>query len=107
MADDPQVPGVLFSSPRAYALSEDEQMLLLVRDELYEGNWDDFVQDLQDRLSGRPHLFDIQPASARLQDTIRQHLRMIERLRELERRERIDLAAYVKAASGSPPTHPG
>lgn len=76
-------------------LSEDERMLILLRDELYEGNWDDFIEDLQDRLNGRPHLFDIQPASARLQETIRQHLHMIQRLRELEACRRINLATCV------------
>ncbi len=77
------------------SLTEDEQMLVLLRDELYEGSWDDFVGDLQDRLAGRPHVFDIGPASSHLQDTIRQHLRLIERLRELESRDRVDLAACV------------
>ncbi len=74
-------------------LTEDERMLVLLRDELYEGDWDEFVQDLQDRLEGRPHLFDIQPASPRLRETIRQHLQLIERLRELETREHVDLTA--------------
>ncbi len=66
------------------SLTQDERMLLLLRDELYEGDWDELVQDLQDRLNGRPHLFDIQPASPRLQETIRLHLQIIQRLRERE-----------------------
>lgn len=71
-------------------------MLVLLRDELYEGNWDDFVQDLHDRLTGRPHLFDIQPASIRLQETIRHHLQLIDRLRGLEDRDGINLATCLK-----------
>jgi hypothetical protein len=96
LADDLQVSGLSLSSRPVCALTDDEQMLVLLRDELYEGNWDDFVQDLRDRLAGSPHLFDIEPASARLQETIRHHLHLIEHLRELERRDRVDLGASVR-----------
>lgn len=72
--------------------TEDAHMLVLLRDELYEGNWDDFVQDLQDRLSGKPHVFDLAPASPSLQETIRYHLALIQELRQLEVRENLNLA---------------
>lgn len=74
------------------ALTAEERMLVRLREELYEGSWDHFVQDLEDRLAGRPHVFEVGAASARLQDTIREHLRLIRRLREWEQREQIDLA---------------
>lgn len=67
-------------------------MLILLRDELYEGSWDDFVQDLRDRLEGKPHVFETAPASPRLRDTIRSHLRMIDDLRAIENRHKLNLA---------------
>ncbi len=65
-------------------LSDDQQMLIRVRDELYEGRWDLFETDLKARLSGEPHVFEIGPPSARLKDTITTHLRLIAGLREME-----------------------
>ena len=78
-------------------LTEEERMLVLLRDELYEGDWNDFAQDLRDRLEGKPHVFEIQPASPRLQDTIRRHLQLITALHQRERRERVNLAAFIQS----------
>lgn len=63
-------------------LSEDEKMLLALRDELYEGRWDLFERDLEARLNGEPHVFEIGPVSDRLRDTIESHLRIIKALRD-------------------------
>ena len=59
-------------------------MLVTLRDELYEGQWNLFVTDLKARLAGEPHVFEIGPASDRLKETIAGHLRLIEELRALE-----------------------
>lgn len=85
-----------------WSLSEEERMLVLLRDELYEGSWDEFVQDLEDRLAARPHLFDITPASPRLRETIRHHLRLIEKLREYEARTGFDLARGLDDPAAPP-----
>jgi len=77
-------------------LTDEEKMLLTIRDELYEGDWDLMIQDLRDRLTGRPHVFEICPPSERLRDTIDGHLRLIERLRSLERQYETDLGAWVR-----------
>jgi len=66
-------------------LSEDEGMLLAIRDTLYEGSWEDFLLDLRERLSDRPYVFDVHPASPRLKDTMRRHLEIIEQLSRWER----------------------
>ena len=66
-------------------------MLLRLRDELYEGRWDLFISDLEARLAGDPHLFEIGPPTGRLRDTIAAHLRLIEELRAMEVDLGIDL----------------
>ncbi len=77
-------------------LTDEEKMLLTIRDELYEGSWGLMVQDLRDRLEGRPHVFEICPPSARLRDTIAGHLQLIEQLRHLERQHGTNLGALVR-----------
>lgn len=71
------------------ALSSEERMLLLLKRELYEGRWDDMEADLQARLEGRPYIF-------KLAHRIVDDLKRIERLRELERRLKVDLSDFVK-----------
>ncbi len=66
-------------------LSEDEGMLLAIRDTLYEGSWEDFLLDLRERLSDRPYVFDVHPVSPRLKDTMRRHVALIEQLSRWER----------------------
>ena len=61
---------------------------MVLKRELYEGNWDDMVADLKARLEGRPYIF-------KLVHRISDDLERIERLREFERRNHVDLADYV------------
>lgn len=64
-------------------------MLVVLKRELYEGSWDEMTADLKARLEGRPYIF-------KLAHRIADDLERIERLREFERRNRIDLSDYVK-----------
>ncbi len=59
-------------------------MLLDMRDTLYEGNWDDFICDLEARLQGQPHVFEIVPDTPHFAKTIRNHLRIIADLKAWE-----------------------
>ena len=59
-------------------------MLLRIRDTLYEGDWGDFVQDLQARMEDRPHVFETVPASPEMKATIAGHLDMIARMERWE-----------------------
>jgi len=102
VSDESSSPNRVVYAAQECSLTEDERMLVLLRDELYEGNWDDFVQDLKDRLANKPHVFDIVPASPRLQETIREHLRLIDKLRRWEATEQIDLATRLSAGSAGP-----
>jgi len=67
-----------------FLLTEDHRMLLQIRDTLYEGSWEDFIRDLEARAAGRPHVFELVPASDSMKATIAGHLRMINDMREWE-----------------------
>ncbi len=67
-----------------FPLTDDQRMLLRIRDTLYEGSWEDFVHDLRARAEGRPHVFEIVPASERMKATITGHLAMIEQMQSWE-----------------------
>ncbi len=69
-------------------LSEEEVMLVRLRDELYDGRWDQMRTDLQDRLQGKPYVFKL---AHRIQDDIER----IERLSRFEQKHGVDLAAYL------------
>ena len=61
---------------------DEERMLLEIRDQLYGGSWDAFLEDLTARLEDRPHVFEVGPPSPRLEDTIQRHLRLIRRMKQ-------------------------
>jgi hypothetical protein len=71
------------------ALADEERILVILKHELYEGNWDEMVADLRARLAGKPYIF-------RLANRIEDDLERIERLRDFESRRRIDLSEYVR-----------
>ena len=61
---------------------DEERMLLEIRDQLYGGSWDAFLEDLTARLESRPHVFEVGPPSQRLEDTIQRHLRLIRQMKQ-------------------------
>ena len=67
-------------------LTEEQRMLIDLRDVLYEGCWEDFRNDLQARQESRPYVFDVVPTSSRLQETIQRHLQVIDELEQWEKR---------------------
>jgi hypothetical protein len=73
-------------------LSREERMLIVLKRELYEGRWDDMVADLRARLEGRPYIF-------KLASRITEDLQRIEKLRQFEKRNRVDLSEFVKMES--------
>ena len=74
-------------------LTEEQRMLIQIRDTLYEGSWDDFLCDLSARSEGRPHVFSLNCASPELKTTIEHHVTLIDELREWEREHRQTLCA--------------
>jgi hypothetical protein len=85
VAEDPHKK--LFSS-----LTQEEKMLLVLRDELYGGSWDRMTQDLRDRLSGKPYIF-------KLVHRIEEDLVRIEKLRGYETKHSVNLAKYTEGES--------
>ena len=71
------------------SLSEEEIMLVRLRDELYDGRWDTMLADLRDRLQGKPYVF-------RLAHPIQDDIDRIERLNRFERQHGINLAKFIE-----------
>lgn len=65
-------------------LSDEELMLIDLRDVLYEGSWDDFRRDLEARRESKPYVFEIVPTSPELRRTIERHLQVIGALESWE-----------------------
>jgi hypothetical protein len=64
-------------------------MLVTLRDELYFGAWDKMLQDLKDRLKGRPYIF-------KLVNRIEEDIERIGKLQQYELKHSINLADYLK-----------
>ena len=71
-------------------LSPEEKMLVVLKSELYEGDWSSMLEDLRNRLEGRPYIF-------KLADRITEDINRIEKLQNFEQNHQVDLADYVKA----------
>jgi len=71
------------------ALGEEELMLITLRDELYEGSWENMLQDLKDRLKGKPYIF-------KLVNRIEEDIVRIEKVKSYEAEHGVNLADYVE-----------
>jgi len=71
------------------SLTREERMLVVLKRELYEGDWDEMVADLQARLEGRPYIF-------KLAHRITDDLERIHRLRQFEQSSGVDLCDHVR-----------
>ena len=70
-------------------LTPEERMLVILKGELYEGDWASMLEDLRNRLEGRPYIF-------KLADRITEDIARIEKLQDFERTHQVDLSDYVK-----------
>ena len=70
-------------------LSQEHLLLLVLKRELYDGQWGPMAADLRNRLSGAPYVF-------RLAGRIEDDLKRIEQLSQLERHYGLDLADFVQ-----------
>ena len=88
-------------SPAEFAktLTEEECMLLTLRDELYEGSWDNMLQDLRDRLKGKPYIF-------KLVNRIEEDIIRIEKLRQYEATVRPQYLQTTTWRQSCPPRFP-
>ena len=82
--------GTVSADHRAFAhsLSPENVQLVVLRDELYDGSWQEMRQDLESRRDGRPYIF-------KLINRIDEDLERIERLSEYEERHQVNLGDYI------------
>jgi hypothetical protein len=71
-----------------HGLREEHRMLVALKTHLYEGSWEPMLDDLRNRLAGKPYIFKL---VNRIQDDIER----IEEMRRFETKHNIDLAKYV------------
>ncbi len=69
-------------------LSEEHRMLVALKAQLYGGSWTPMLDDLRNRLAGKPYIFKL---VHRIQDDIER----IEQMQKFEAEHKVDLADYV------------
>jgi hypothetical protein len=77
-----------------HGLRDEHRMLVALKTHLYEGSWEPMLDDLRNRLAGKPYIFKL---VNRIQDDIER----IEEMRRFETEHNIDLANYVDLGSPS------
>jgi len=70
-------------------LSDEHRMLVILKQQLYDGVWEPMLDDLRHRLEGKPYIFKL---INRIQDDIAR----IEEMQKFETEHDIDLTDYVK-----------
>jgi hypothetical protein len=69
-------------------LSEEHRMLIVLKSQLYDGTWEPMLDDLRNRLAGKPYIFKL---ANRIQDDIER----IEQMQGFEDEHKIDLSDYI------------
>ena len=72
-------------------LSDEHKMLVALKAQLYGGSWEPMLDDLRNRLTGKPYIFKL---VHRIQDDIER----IEEMRRFEAEHKVDLADHVELA---------
>jgi len=75
----------------AKGLSPEYRMLVVLKAQLYGGHWAPMLDDLQNRLAGKPYIFKL---ANRIQDDIER----INEMRKFEAEHKVDLADYVDSS---------
>jgi len=69
-------------------LTDEHRMLVALKENLYDRSWEPMLDDLRNRLAGKPYIFKL---ASRIQDDIER----IEQMSEFEAEHNIDLADFV------------
>jgi hypothetical protein len=69
-------------------LSDEHRMLVVLKAQLYDGSWKPMLDDLHNRLAGKPYIFKL---VHRIEDDIKR----IEEMQAFEDKHNIDLADHV------------
>jgi hypothetical protein len=70
-------------------LTEEHRMLVMLKSQLYDDSWEPMLDDLKNRLKGKPYIFKL---ANRIQDDIER----IEEMQDFERKNKIDLTDYIE-----------
>ena len=73
-------------------LDEPQRMLVILKAQLYGGQWKPMLEDLENRLEGKPDIF-------KLANRIKDDVERIRCLQIFEQENGVDLADYVKLES--------
>ncbi|MDH7600324.1 MAG: hypothetical protein QHH07_11930 [Sedimentisphaerales bacterium] len=76
-------------------LTVEERMLIVLKAQLYGGRWEPMLDDLKNRLEGKPYIF-------KLINRIRDDIQRIEGLQEFEAKYHVDLSEYVDLQQDRP-----
>jgi hypothetical protein len=69
-------------------LSDEHKMLVVLKKQLYGGSWGPMIEDLRNRLEGKPYIF-------KLTNRINEDIERIKEMREFEERYDTDLCEHV------------
>jgi len=69
-------------------LSDEHRMLVILKAQLYGGTWEPMLDDLQNRLDGKPYIF-------KLANRIKDDIDRIEQMRKFEQEHNVDLSDYL------------
>lgn len=73
-------------------LNEQHRMLVILKSQLYGGRWKPMLDDLQNRLDGKPYIF-------KLANRIKDDVERIQTMQAFETEHGIDLSDFVKLES--------
>ncbi len=69
-------------------LSDEHRMLVVLKAHLYDDMWEPMLDDLQNRLAGKPYIF-------KLANRIKDDIERIGQMQKFEAEHNVDLADYV------------
>lgn len=83
---DPQVEAFI------RGLNDQYRMLIILKSQLYGGRWEPMLEDLTNRLEGKPYIF-------KLANRIKDDVERIQEMQQFETENGIDLADFIKLES--------
>ncbi|MHC4759206.1 MAG: hypothetical protein ACYTE8_11165 [Planctomycetota bacterium] len=69
-------------------LSEEHRMLVVLKSQLYDNNWLPMLDDLKNRIAGKPYIF-------KLMNRIQDDIERIEEMQHFEKINKVDLTDYI------------
>ena len=70
-------------------LSDEHRMLVVLKAQLQGGTWEPMLDDLKNRLEGKPYIF-------KLVNRIKDDIERIQQMQNFEKEQNVDLADYVE-----------